>query len=209
MKIDCISDTHDRLSIHKLEFSDAEMLIIAGDISNLSGIEETYAIFADINKVPHEYIVFVPGNHDGYFEERTLICSALYPETRAHIVINDIVEIDGIRIGGSPMTPMFQMWHFMEHDEELATYWQHFKNKQLDILVTHGPPYGILDETEQDRCGSRTLLAALPEIAPKWHIFGHIHESYGSHSENGIEFRNVSIVDGQYIKKNPVTTIEV
>ena len=208
MKIDCISDTHCQIDLTTLEYSDAEILIIAGDIGNMSTPLEVKVVFEEVDSLPHKHIVFVPGNHDAYFD----IWYVPF-ETRAHLLINDIVEIDGIRIGGSPYTPEFCGWFFMRPDEELAEIWNIFKDQNLDILVTHGPPKDILDSyvqwDDEVKCGSQTLLDALPKIAPKAHIFGHIHECHGHKKQDGIDFYNVAICDRVYEAINPVTTIEI
>ena len=75
--------------------------------------------------------------------------------------------------------------------------------EDIDILVTHGPPYGILDAVNTfggyvDHCGCEMLLARVAAIKPKLHVFGHIHEGAGSLKQDGIEYINASQLDGQY-----------
>lgn len=48
--------------------------------------------------------------------------------------------------------------------------------KDIDVLVTHGPPYGILDFTiRKEYAGCKGLLKFVEIIKPQAHIFGHIH----------------------------------
>lgn len=55
----------------------------------------------------------------------------------------------------------------------------------VDIVLTHGPPYGILDETDKNEpVGCPFLLQALKRCRPRLHCFGHIHEGYGAQKVN-------------------------
>lgn len=49
------------------------------------------------------------------------------------------------------------------------------------ILITHSPPYGILDRVAQSyHTGSESILNLIKDKQPIFHIFGHIHESFGT-----------------------------
>lgn len=51
---------------------------------------------------------------------------------------------------------------------------------KVDVLVTHWPPLGVLDQiNKKEQGGSKGLLKFVKAIKPKVHIFGHIHEGYG------------------------------
>jgi hypothetical protein len=51
----------------------------------------------------------------------------------------------------------------------------------VDIMITHGPPYGHLDTTYSGtKAGCPHLLNALNRVRPKLHCFGHIHEAWGA-----------------------------
>jgi Icc-related predicted phosphoesterase len=51
---------------------------------------------------------------------------------------------------------------------------------KVDILVTHCPPYKILDKADSGKHGgSKALRNKVLEIKPKFHLFGHIHEGSG------------------------------
>ena len=95
-----------------------------------------------------------------------------------------------VKIWGSPWTKTFERMNpkckafTFDTDDELAEKWKLIPN-DIDILITHSPPYGILDEVDsQEHCtsyhvGSRSLLKRVCEIKPKLHVFGHVHEGYG------------------------------
>ena len=76
----------------------------------------------------------------------------------------------------------------------------------MDVLITHCPPYGILDVVDGEHQGSSSLMERVMQIKPKYHIFGHIHEGYGKYEENGTTFLNVSVLDSWYrMLREPVS----
>jgi Icc-related predicted phosphoesterase len=115
------------------------------------------------------------------------------------------VEIEGLRIWGSPYTPKFQSWYFMkDRGYPMKENWKEIPT-ELDLLLTHGPPYGILDTNINGiNTGCRDLLDAIFERPPRYNIFGHIHEAYGTKEVLGIKtkFMNCSYLDENYIPKN-------
>ena len=83
-----------------------------------------------------------------------------------------------------------------------------------DVLITHGPPHGILDlvkraDGSEDLTGCPQLLEAILAAQPKVHIFGHIHEEYGVHVNEGIEFLNVSTMNQSYVIANKPVVYEL
>ena len=117
------------------------------------------------------------------------------------------VTIEGIKFWGSPVTPWFHNWAFNRVGEEITKHWDLIP-ADTDVLITHGPPKGILDETVHGRLhvGCGHLLKKVLEIKPKVHVFGHIHEARGVHEEAGIKFINASCVDLRYelYYENPI-----
>ncbi|KAJ6616515.1 Metallo-dependent phosphatase-like protein [Mycena sp. CBHHK59/15] len=83
---------------------------------------------------------------------------------------------------GSPKTPNFGTrvrafgYNSVDSPAVVSTF------PQTDILLTHGPPHGVLDLTSQDTCaGCPALAARLPALRPRLHAFGHIHEARGAY----------------------------
>ena len=124
--------------------------------------------------------ILVPGNHSTAIE-KGLIDEAEYPKVK--FIIHSQFEYQGIKIFGSPYTPEFFTWAYMRPREELDKYWQTIPDA-IDILITHGPPKGILDVArdidtrEPVHVGSKSLARHVKErIRPRFHAFGHIHDS--------------------------------
>ena len=82
---------------------------------------------------------------------------------------------------------------------------------ETDVLITHGPPYGILDEVLRDPrpVGCRNLLHRIEEIKPRVHVFGHIHEGYGQVRQNDTLFINASVLDVRYQPVNAPVVVEI
>ena len=81
-----------------------------------------------------------------------------------------------------------------------------------DIVVTHGPPYGIQDLTVTNiHSGCKPLLEKVMKVRPQLHVFGHIHEAYGITKQDGITFQNASSANYNYkiVNKSHVFEIEV
>jgi len=77
-------------------------------------------------------------------------------------------------------------------------------SKNVDVLITHGPAFGLLDKIHSgENTGCENLLAKIEEIKPKVHICGHIHESYGKIKCQGIEFINASVTNERFKPTNP------
>jgi Icc-related predicted phosphoesterase len=98
----------------------------------------------------------------------------------------------------------------MREEEELAKYYAAIPN-DTEVLITHCPPFGILDRNEDDgRCGSTALLERIGQLSKlKRHIFGHMHGSYGIEERNGVTFHNVASLNEMYRYQNPPHVIEI
>lgn len=211
MKIVSISDTHMR---HKgIILPQADVLVCAGDFTArglLSEIEDFMKWFTAQN-VKHK--VIIAGNHDFLFERNNQVARGLMG--RVHYLQDSGVTIEGKYFYGSPWQPRFYDWSFnLERGEPLKRVWSKIP-VFTDILVTHCPPAGILDKTlNGEEVGCADLSDRVKIIKPKVHIFGHIHESYGTlikNYENGstTKFVNAAICDRRYYPSHAPILIEI
>lgn len=91
---------------------------------------------------------------------------------------------------------------------ELAAKWA-LVPETTDVLVTHGPPFGVLDRTWLgEDVGCADLEAALVRIRPRLHLFGHIHEAYGVVRKQGTVFVNACNCDLRYRPVNPPIVLD-
>ncbi len=110
---------------------------------------------------------------------------------------HELVELEGLRIFGSPRTPDYGSWAFMYPEAEAEQQWEGVP--PCDILMTHGPPRGVLDLTSSgERAGCPALLARVQALAPRLHVFGHIHEARGVEVRAGTMLVNAAMVNLQY-----------
>ena len=197
MKIVAISDTH---GMHRqLELPSGDMLIHAGDISKRGYKTEVLDFLEHFSSLDFKYKVFIAGNHDFFFEKESNeeITKLIPPNV---IYLNDSgVQIEGVNIWGSPVQPEFFDWAFnRQRGAEIAKHWDLIPN-DTDILITHGPPMGILDKTTQGLdVGCEELTKKIKSLNLKMHIFGHIHEAYGNLQKDGVDFINASVLDVRY-----------
>ena len=207
MKIVIISDTHNK---HKgVKIPEGDVIIHAGDMSSMGRHHEIRNFCDWLMKLDFKHKIIVPGNHDFFFERNldNMIRDAV-PEPIKYL-INEYVEIDGIKIWGSPITPKFCDWAYMMDDDLIGEHWKKIP-EGIDILVTHGPPYGILDNCRNgQRVGCKKLLDRIKIVKPKYHIFGHIHDGYGIETHGETTFINVSVLDDEYIMTNEAAVLEI
>lgn len=211
MKIVCIADTHNKHKQLNLdEFSDCDMIIHAGDVSSMGYEHEIDNFHKWYSNLNFKYKVFIAGNHDFYY------CDALQSYIKEKmpdniIYINEeLKEVEGIKIWGSPITPVFCNWAFMrDRGIEIKRHWDLIP-KGTDILITHGPPNKILDFAHGVFTGCEELAIRIKEIKPKYHIFGHIHEGYGIRKKPyGTTHINASVVNARYELVNKPIVIEI
>ncbi|MEG2529872.1 MAG: metallophosphatase domain-containing protein [Anaerovoracaceae bacterium] len=208
MKIIFISDTHGKHQ--QIDLPAGDMIIHAGDISRRGRVDEVDKFLDWFASLDYKYKIFIAGNHDFCFENKLQgSIQDLMPEG-VYYLCDSGVEIDGIRIYGSPITPFFFNWAFNRHrGDDIRRYWDLIP-EGTDILITHGPAYGILDRTEGgDNAGCEELLSAIKRIKPKYHLFGHIHEGYGVFETDETVFINGSSLDENYQAVHAPIIIEI
>ncbi len=208
MKFVAISDTHGKHA--ELSLPEGDVLLHAGDVSNRGLQGEVQQFVHWFAKQPFQYKVFIAGNHDFYFEKEKLAPVILDLPSDVYYLNDSGIEIEGIKIWGSPVQPWFFNWAFnRKRGEEIRKHWDLIPNG-MDILITHGPPYGILDETARnEKVGCKDLMERVELVKPKVHLFGHIHEAYGETMQQGTHFINASVLNLQYYQVNDPIVFEM
>jgi Icc-related predicted phosphoesterase len=207
MRIVCISDTH---GVHrKLELPPADVLIHAGDfMASGRSIEEIDDFDDWLDSLPHRHKIVVAGNHDLLFESTPVeakvhLSSAVYLE-------NASVTLEGLHFWGCPVTPVLRDWAFsVDRGACSREFWSRIP-AETDVLVTHGPPFGILDKDHilSSHMGCQDLTQAVREIKPRLHVFGHVHGGYGQETwPNGTCFVNCAVLNGGTL--NPPIILDI
>lgn len=206
MRIVCVSDTHGLA--RGVAVPDGDVLVHAGDLSG-NGAPEEIAAEADwLRSLPHRKKVVIAGNHDFAFqveaaETRVLLADLEYLEDSEAVV-------GGLRFWGSPWQPWFFDWAFnLARGPEIRARWDLIP-AGIDVLVTHGPPAGVLDRTAAGAdVGCADLLDAVRRVRPRLHVFGHIHEGYGRFERDGTTFVNASTCDRAYRPVNRPVVVDL
>ena len=159
---------------------------------------------------PHRHKLFIAGNHDFFFERtKEAEIRKLIPST-VHYLKDEAVLIEGKKFWGSPYTPLFYQWAFNKRrGEPLKMQWDKIP-LDTDVLLTHGPAFGILDmNSNEQNAGDKDLLKRILTVKPKAHICGHIHEAYGSTKRDGIKFVNACMLNEAYELANKPIVLEI
>jgi len=215
MRVVAISDLHGWLPP---DVPECDLLIIAGDICpDAPGTESRAQLNASaehqarwlrerfipwVERQAAREIVMCWGNHD-YVGE----VPAVVPPMPLRLMTDEAQEVSGLHIYASPWTSFApEVWAFDVPPATLAGYMGRIP-AGLDVLVTHGPPKGVLDRVRSGvHAGSDALLKAVALTQPRLHIFGHIHECRG---QQGLSY-NVAILDEDYKPYDmPVVAIEI
>jgi Icc-related predicted phosphoesterase len=241
MRITHISDTHNKHNQLNGLLPGGDLLIHSGDISSLgrkSEVERFVKWFNDIDNYANK--VFIAGNHDMTFDREILLrdklahfegrdrndydtsCSEGKPDWLDNLLQtglnynvfyleNNFIEIDQIKIWGSPITPSFGYgWAFnKDRGYDINQIWNQIPN-DTDIVITHGPIYGYCDRTYRtnENVGCEQLYHRLNEVRPQLHFSGHIHEAYGYRNTDwGYAFNGCNC-DLSYLVNNKPMTFE-
>lgn len=216
MIIDAVSDLHG----YYPQLEGGDLLVVAGDFTAKDGLAEHLSMLEWLEGLPYTKKVLVAGNHDNLLANNP----EFYSKTGIEYLCDSGTEFEGLKIWGSPWTLAFDGMNpkcaaFTDKREvDLAKKWSYIP-EDTDILVTHGPPWGILDEAEHAwecsivNTGSLTLRRRIEQIKPRFHIFGHIHEAHGymmlKHQGPNTHCYNVSLVNERYKPTNKVTRIKL
>jgi len=210
-KITFISDTHAKHQHVTKDLPGGDILIHCGDISNRGYMTEIKNFLEWFDGVKgYEHKVFIAGNHDFGFQDNPKECIELlknYPNV-TYLEDNSVI-IDGIKIYGSPWQPRFYNWAFnVERGEAIAKKWEKIPT-DVDILITHGPVFGILDQTyTKQRVGCEELYKKVVEIKPKIHACGHIHYARHIKQVEDVVYINACCLGEEYMYQNAPITVD-
>lgn len=226
LKIVCISDTHNHNEELEVDIPNGDILIHSGDATGRGTVAEIVRFNEWLGTLKHKFkhIVFVAGNHDWLFEKDHHLAKSLM--TNAIYVENELIELEGLKIYGSPYQPEFCNWAFnVPRGDKIKEKWDNIPYN-LDILITHGPPLGFCDTlrkmmiTDDEKgkpvyqesmvhLGCEELYKAVIEKKPKYHIFGHIHDGYGVLKTESTTFVNASTCTERYKPSNPPIVLSI
>ena len=196
-KIIHLSDTH---GCHRrlTDLPEADIVVHSGDFTMNGSEQEAIDFlnwFCDLD-YPHK--IFICGNHDECLYGANI--DGL--DGNVHYLCNSGIELYGLKFYGVPM--------FMS---DCITEQQSLNYAQIpinaDVLITHTPPFGILDFDDNINYGSDELLSRIEVVKPRMHLFGHIHAQHGMKVLNGITFSNGAVMNADYSSLASPNIIEI
>jgi predicted phosphodiesterase len=185
-----LSDTHNQ---HRQlgNLPAADVIIHSGDISFAGTGEEVMDFIEWFGSLNYQYKIFIAGNHDYALEGITPERIQRFLPDSCFYLYNSGITINGIHFWGIP-------FFFSPDETNSVTETIEFIPDDTDVLITHRPPYGILDQSNNIRFGCTDLLQAVTRIRPAYHLFGHIHDAYGIEKQKRTTFANAAVVDAEY-----------
>jgi Icc-related predicted phosphoesterase len=181
MRILHMSDTHGKHHLLK-HLPKADVIIHSGDVSFSDTENEVLAFLNWFFSLDYLYKIFVAGNHDGCLHGG---------------------QIEAVQFWGVPL--------FIPDQKQEGRIEQLLKPipENTGILISHSPPYGILDFEKEFNHGSLDLLQTVLEIKLTYHLFGHVHSAYGIENSNDTIFVNASLVSEKYAFVNKPILFEI
>jgi Icc-related predicted phosphoesterase len=205
MIIDCISDLHGE---HP-HLTGGDVLIIAGDCTTNDKVPAWDRFFRWLHSQKYKHKIIIAGNHDNFCMQWPASNDTLYElldKPELSFLCDSGIEIEGVKFWGSPWTLKFPGINphccafTLDNDDELKQKWDLIPD-DIDVLITHMPPFGIFDRTKRnEHVGSLSLrMNNLLCENLKLHVFGHIHECGGNILHEGNKkLVNASIMDENY-----------
>ena len=226
-----ISDTHGAKFHSKLQIPECDVLIHSGDIGNRTNTLELTEFLIWFEKQPAKKKIFIAGNHDLCLDENWvkneekqnvilgLIARQQYNDSinllksfDVEYLMNSGCEYDGIKFWGSPYSISFHRdyWAFnADEGREIKKYWDMIP-EDTDVAIIHTPVYDILDKIGNGELkGSKLLRNKINKIKPILFLCGHIHESYGTYSDEHTLYSNGSVLNKGYILSNKPILIDI
>jgi Icc-related predicted phosphoesterase len=211
IKIVATADLHGRLP----DTPECDVLVLAGDLcpveydndeaACMKWLNTTFANWLESRKASR--ILAIGGNHDFLFEQYDGILRRLgLPWT---YLKDEGTMVDGVFFWGTPWVPNLRGWAFYGDRNQLELAYYAIPD-EVDIVISHGPPAGHLDNKER-RFGASQVNDMLKRVKPSVFICGHIHEGYGIERSyrKTTDLYNVAHCNLAYEGVNPPVVIHV
>ncbi len=191
MKILHISDTH---NCHRQlkNLPEADVIVHSGDVSMNGKIEEVLDFLNWFSQLPYGHKLFVEGNHDTSLFK----CKINGLPDNMHFLQDEAIRIGGVNFYGVSMKRSYDSVKLQIPDD-------------TDVVISHEPPFGILDFVDEMHYGDGKLMDQLKQLQPRLHLFGHIHPQYGKKTVGLTTFVNSALLGEGFELVNIPQIIEI
>lgn len=211
MRIVIVADTHG-YHLEDARLPPGDMIVHCGDATNVGKIHEVAAFTYWYGHLPYRHRILIAGNHDWLFQTDGALARQMCRDNDIIYLEDQGRTIEGLHIYGTPHQPRFCDWAFNLDELDLADRFGHIPGG-LDLLITHCPPHGILDESNYDmktrHIGARALREVVDKVRPRVHCFGHNHGQYGQLRKEHTHFINAAICTPRYVPSNEPVVIDL
>ncbi|PTB61635.1 Metallo-dependent phosphatase [Trichoderma citrinoviride] len=186
----------------RLPLPEADVVLHCGDLTKRGRPEELTRTFSMLRGLSAPLKLVIAGNHDLALDERLGERTYYDPYSDLQAAHKDALRIakeaeqDGVRyltegtytfdlangstlrLFASPRAPRYGTWAFQY--DGMGTHSFDIP-EGVDVAMTHGPPWGVLDSTwSNENAGCPDLFRSIYRARPRIHCFGHIHEAWGA-----------------------------
>lgn len=184
LKIAAISDTHmyhGKLTDMIIK-ANPDVLVHCGDMTDGGTLGELSTVIEWLGMIKKKgyagHVVAIAGNHDIALENSASLISMMV-DLNIDYLEDESIIIRDFKFYGSPWTSGLRGWGFQyDHDNGPGSkVWDKIP-LDVDVLLTHSPPYKTLSRDNGD-WGCPLLKSKVEEIKPPVHIFGHVHAAHG------------------------------
>ena len=213
MRVAMVSDTH--TMFEGLTVPSCDLLISAGDYSHRGEKESVIRYHRWLDKQPADLVLSVQGNHEVWVQENWEEAVSIVHELsdKIHFMSKSTLQYGKKKIFCSAFSPEFNNWAYpFKRGKDAEWHWKGIP-ANTEILVTHGPPCGILDQITEGLSvplGCEALRERVKTLKRlKLHVFGHIHGGSGEKLVDGVLYVNAAICNEQYRPVNPVRVVDI
>lgn len=196
-----LSDTHNHHQ-QLVNLPAADVIIHSGDLSK-HGTDQEVADFIEwFGSLNYAYKIFIAGNHDYCLDGKDRETIQSFLPDNCFYLFNSGITIAGVKFWGVPYTSMGDVnGEYINMVKQIPV--------DTDVLITHRPPLGILDNSKDIAYGCPHLLQSISAIRPRYHLFGHIHAAYGIEESEQTTFVNAALMDEESRLVNKGVVVEV
>ncbi len=168
----------------KERWNDIDLILSAGDL------KPKYLSFL-VTMVKGAPVLYVRGNHDHDYK--------INPPLGCENIHGKIIDFQGLTILGLEGSVWYNGKGVQYREWEM--WWEYTKvwpqilfKKNIDIILTHNPPFGLHDGTGFAHRGFKVFRYLIDKYEPQYFIHGHQHLSY-SKQKRKITYKNTQIIN--------------